>query len=53
MTRNPLVNTALHRPKGLDNHHVMEEVGEADGYHQTLRWFPSYGSELEADGAVW
>ena len=41
-----------YRPEGLKNQHVMEEVREVDGYHQTLLSLPCHWSKLKADGAV-
>jgi hypothetical protein len=31
----------------------VEEVRDADGYHQALLWVPSNGSESAADGPIW
>lgn len=42
-----------HRPQGLRDQDVVEEVGEVDGYHQALLRLPCYWSQLETDGAIW
>ena len=37
----------------FEDSHGVEEVGYADGYHQTLLVLPSHRRQSSADGAVW
>lgn len=48
-----LGHTLRCRLTGLRLRHVVEEVGNADGYHQALLQLPGNRRKLTSDGAIW